>query len=355
MAAKARADAQAGTIRDMQQALLDLTSKFDQLTTAVVSAKQHEATTRPVRRSRATDTGGTRRERPTSPDSPCRHASFRVSRRPARPRTPDSSSDEPAAAAARPSSDSDDEPRQHRSTSHRLGTGRCSTPHRRPSPYYGSRQNELLQGKYLQPYRIITRGDNCAKIKSGEATTSEYFDALYRLANHKDLPRHMRQPILDHQAELITMTLTWTWHVCRQWSERVFMHIADGRLPRGWEGRTAIKNMQLEAMGAGKSLADVAQTRQWSAPRQAAPSAAAGAPEYSRSYDKDVHGRICKIWNKGKECGYQQSHGTMPDRLAHYCGWCANMYHKANPHQEYDCNSKKRALAKNAAQNPTDF
>ena len=223
------------------------------------------------------------------------------------------------------------------------------------------------QGKStLMPNLYVIRGDKREKVGMGEATLPEYVSALCRMAKAKEVPTTWRQHLIEHVHQLSTMAQAWEWETCRLWSERVFTMMDDGRLPRGWADIYAIKDVQRDAIAVGnreraeqrqrqtayKPTNTQANTAAASTSGQAA--AANAAADFKSDYNRETDGKPCHQWNWGNDCGNSASHGQHPDRKLHICAWCANKYHRTNPHQEKACNNKRRFQDKKATQTATD-
>ena len=67
--------------------------------------------------------------------------------------------------------------------------------------------------------------------------------------------RHIRQ----HMHQLAMMVSNWDWHMYCQWSEMVFLMIADGRLPHGWADQYVIKNVQRDVCAIGTRIDTIEQ------------------------------------------------------------------------------------------------
>ena len=210
----------------------------------------------------------------------------------------------------------------------------------------------------LAPHRYIVRPGRTARVGMNQASLPEYIVALCKMLRDKSLPTSWLEPVQDHIMHLASMACTYEWPTCRQWSESVFVMIADGSLPYGWNDLYAIKDLQRDhtnaannrhAQRSGRTARSETANSDASyntaaASRDANPRRAERT-EYSRpTYSKETNGKICGQWNRDEDCGNSATHGTMPDRYCHVCAWCANKYQKANPHQEKNCQNKKRFL-----------
>ena len=130
----------------------------------------------------------------------------------------------------------------------------------------------------------------------------------------------------------------------------MFTIMDDGRLPRAWSDQYTIKDVQRDVIAI--SNRDHPQQRQTNRGKtsttanntttQATNNTANNANgEYKINYNRETDGKPCHAWNWGNDCGNTCSHGQHPDRKFHICAWCANTYHRTNPHQEKLCNNKK--------------
>ena len=128
------------------------------------------------------------------------------------------------------------------------------------------------------------------------------------------------------------MAAYWEWETVLLWSERVFSMINDGRLKDGWADRYAIKDVQRDIFAVGARL---------NAKKPDKRSEQNNQPNwFFREFNEDLEGKPCSIWNNGESCGFNTSHGSLPNRLCHCCNWCANKFRKLNWHREVDCNKK---------------
>ena len=66
-------------------------------------------------------------------------------------------------------------------------------------------------------------------------------------------------------------------------------------------------------------------------------------------FNKEVDGKPCYLWNWGKDCGFQGSHGFPPDNLLHIWAWCAYKFKRQLLHKEQDCLRKRCFLNKKAS------
>ena len=85
------------------------------------------------------------------------------------------------------------------------------------------------------------------KVGLGESAWHEHIAALFRMSKHKQVPASWTDHLLDHVNQLAIMAGDWDWPTCRTWSEKVFNMFDDGRLPRGWSDKQAIKDVQRDA------------------------------------------------------------------------------------------------------------
>ena len=221
----------------------------------------------------------------------------------------------------------------------------------------GTTNTRARGNNILAPHRYVVRPGRTTRIGMDQASLPEYIVALCKMSKDRSLPTTWIEPVQDHIMHVAAMACTYEWPTCRQWSESVFVMIADGSLPYGWNDLYAIKDLQRDhttaannrqaaRLGRGAraegnadaSYNNTVTTREGSSRR-------AERAEYSRpAYNKEANGKVCGQWNRGEDCGNSATHGNMPDRYCHICAWCANKYQKANPHQERNCQNKKRYL-----------
>ena len=184
--------------------------------------------------------------------------------------------------------------------------------------------------KLLFPWEYI-RTDNKKSGSPGSSTWPEYLGALFIMTRHKSVPVGWSKYIVLHIEHLCTMAEDWSWPTCLRWSEKVFRMIEDGRLANGWLDAYAIKDVQRDVCLLGSRA-------------KPAPGEQKSTFEYKPKapYDKLTDGLPCKLWNNGKDCGSQFSHGTQQNRECHLCGWCVTKYNRANAHREIDCINKRK-------------
>ena len=82
------------------------------------------------------------------------------------------------------------------------------------------------------------------KTEQGEATWAEYLVAVRRIASLPNFPAADRVAVLQHENDIAKMAIGWDCHLCRHWSKRVFLMVADGRMKNGWQDAAAIKELQ---------------------------------------------------------------------------------------------------------------
>ena len=202
----------------------------------------------------------------------------------------------------------------------------------------------------LAPHRYVLRGNRTGKVGLDQSSFPEYVAAMCRMLKDKAMPTSWLVPLQEHLHQLAIMGCTYDWPICRTWSENVFLMIADGRLPYGWDDQYAIKDVQRDATLIAYEQKVRRATKNGHNENYGRTNATTGSttarsdrPDYARpSYDKDLEGKPCHAWNRGDDCGNNASHGSLPDRSAHICAWCVNKYAKANPHKERDCQNKRR-------------
>lgn len=212
------------------------------------------------------------------------------------------------------------------------------------------------------PHRYVIRGNKNERIGMEEATWPEYFAALCRMTKDRKLTTAWTEHVADHMHQLATMACTWDWHTCRQWSETVFIMIADGRLPAAWSDRYAIKDVQRDICAVGTRLEKLKPATKTTKRTETSNAAATTnnyepkAPgEYTKpEYNKEVDGKPCHDWNWG-DCSFATSHGLQPDRHCHLCAWCAQTYKRANVHPEKACLNKKRYNDRTQKTSKQDF
>ena len=216
----------------------------------------------------------------------------------------------------------------------------------------------------LLPHTYAIRGNQQGKVGLGESAWHEHIAALFRMSTNKAVPAAWTEHLLDHVNQLAIMAGDWDWTTCRTWSEKVFNMFDDGRLPRGWSDKQAIKDVQRDACLVGATAYNKQHTTRHDTYRytqskqedsNVAPRGDTSQPAFKRAdFNTESDGRPCSQWNWGRDCGFSASHGSMPDRMVHVCAWCANKYKKANVHKEQDCNNKKRQIERKAAASTSD-
>ena len=182
--------------------------------------------------------------------------------------------------------------------------------------------------KLLYPWEYIITDDKSSGAV-GSSTWPQYLGALFIMSRHRNVPTSWSKYLLIHIENLCTMAEDWSWPTCLRWSEKVFKMIEDGRLANGWLDAYAIKDVQRDVCLLGSRAK----------PAQGEPK---NTFEYKPKapYDKLTDGVPCRLWNNGKDCGSQFSHGSQPNRECHLCSWCINKFNRANAHREIDCINK---------------
>ena len=114
------------------------------------------------------------------------------------------------------------------------------------------------------------------------------------------------------------------------WSEKVFSMVNNGRLESGWGDRYVIKDIQRDVYAIGVHLNENKSEKK--------PEQTNGNNWYHREINIETDGKPCVLWNRGENCGFNISHGTVPNR----CSWCALKFKCLNfHHKEVECNNKK--------------
>ena len=70
------------------------------------------------------------------------------------------------------------------------------------------------------PHHVITRGDGSKPIEQGQATWTEYFVALRRLAANPSFQPIHQAALYKHEEDLAVMAIPWDCATCRRWSEK---------------------------------------------------------------------------------------------------------------------------------------
>ena len=191
-----------------------------------------------------------------------------------------------------------------------------------------------------------------------------------------ELPKSWIDPLRQHDAELAGLANRWEWETCRTWSESVFTAIADRTLINGWADESCIKEMRHDiCLDSTRQMCRRQDYRPYNPPnnqqrhhrrsRSFSPKRARFSEkthdrssdrrtdrtndreedvQYKPVFDKEVEGTPCRSWNKGTDCGFEYSHGKLPDRSPHLCAYCARKYKKAYGHPEYKCRRKEKDI-----------
>ena len=178
---------------------------------------------------------------------------------------------------------------------------------------------------------------------------SVYVAAPCRMCTDTKLPAPWSKHLLTHLHQLATMASHWDWYTCRQWSETVFIMIADGRLPQGWEDTYAIKDVQRDVCSLGTRIDNPKNSgHDKKYDGRAADNRNGG--EYSRpEHNKDVVGKPCQQWNAGNDCSFTTSHGLQLDRKCHLCACTSLTVRRQTPTLRRFARTKGAILTKSMA------
>ena len=211
-----------------------------------------------------------------------------------------------------------------------------------------TKRKKGIPTNYIFPYDLVERGEDAKTVKKGEATQEEYTLGLKRLETEDGFPEHALQALSNHQEWVAHDNCNLSWPVVRMYSEEIFTRIADGRLPRGWMDEAAINAVRVEVIAT--TAHNPIQGRQQSS-RQTS--------SVGTAYDKATHGAPCPAWNRGADrCTKAEkglSHGSGAQRMAHICGYCANVRHVVTNHTEAACYSKKSRPKASSTKADADF
>ena len=139
-----------------------------------------------------------------------------------------------------------------------------------------------------------------------------------------------------------------------KWSEKKFKRISDGRLKRGWADMVAINDLQEDVCTASSHGPQLSAPRTYTAQFHALLPASLAFTTLQllnprEEYSNDSDGRPCTEWNWDDDCGFNESHGSLPTRFLHNCAWCTYPYKTQAMHRGQDCMKKRHFRERVAA------
>lgn len=186
----------------------------------------------------------------------------------------------------------------------------------------------------LFPYKYVTRGPEKRRLSFNTLSLAEHIYGIFRMMDDVNTDPSAKPHLLAHMKEVAedACEFEWATHV-RRWSEEVFTHVAEKRLPCGWDSTARIQNLRT-----GMSRVDTARLPVNKEPQRR-------FTTQQHSSDTLRGGPPCSAFNSNQGCSLQSGHLLSGVKQIHVCSYCLNNTAAAHPHPEARCRTKQRHAA----------